>query len=75
MIARAEYGVSGDGLITIVQPAAKAGPSFRVITPAGAFQGVTAALHNMSLEQGKIYDHIHQWIHTLHLGQAVSFIY
>jgi hypothetical protein len=38
--ASAEKGVSGGGLITVVQPAAKAAPSFRVIIADGKFQGV-----------------------------------
>ena len=38
--ASAESGVSSAGLTTIVQPAASAGPSFRVIVAAGKFHGV-----------------------------------
>lgn len=38
--ANAEKGVSDGGLITVVQPAAKAAPSFRVIIADGKFQGV-----------------------------------
>src|SRR3974377_827115 len=41
--ARAENGVAVAGFITIVQPAAKAGPALRVIIAAGKFQGVIAA--------------------------------
>src|SRR5688572_24985183 len=41
--ASAEYGVIEAGLITIVQPAASAGPALRVIIALGKFQGVTAA--------------------------------
>ena len=39
---RAE-GVSSDGFSTIVQPAASAGATLRVIIAAGKFHGVTAA--------------------------------
>ncbi len=45
-IAKAEKGVSGGGLMTAVQPAAKAGPSFRVIIADGKFQGVMIDLSN-----------------------------
>jgi hypothetical protein len=38
--ANAEKGVSGGGLITVVQPAARAAPNFRVIIADGKFQGV-----------------------------------
>lgn len=38
--ASAEKGVSGGGLITAVQPAASAAPSFRVIIADGKFHGV-----------------------------------
>lgn len=38
--ASAEKGVSGGGLITAVQPAARAAPNFRVIIADGKFQGV-----------------------------------
>ena len=41
--ASAEYGVSVAGLITIVQPAASAGPALRVIIAFGKFHGVIAA--------------------------------
>ncbi len=41
--ASAEYGVMLAGLITIVQPAASAGPALRVIIALGKFHGVTAA--------------------------------
>ena len=41
--ARAENGVSSDGLSTTVQPAARAGATLRVIIAAGKFHGVTAA--------------------------------
>jgi len=41
--ARADNGVSLAGLITIVQPAASAGPALRVIIAAGKFHGVMAA--------------------------------
>jgi hypothetical protein len=38
--ARAENGVSGGGLMTTVQPAARAAPSFLVIMADGKFHGV-----------------------------------
>ena len=38
--ASAVKGVSAGGLITVVQPAARAGPNFRVIIADGKFQGV-----------------------------------
>ncbi len=38
--ASAENGVSGGGLMTAVQPAARAAPSFRVIIADGKFHGV-----------------------------------
>src|SRR5512146_487402 len=41
--ASAEYGVWLAGLMTMVQPAASAGPALRVIIALGKFQGVTAA--------------------------------
>src|SRR5438067_12787966 len=41
--AKAEKGVAVAGFSTIVQPAAKAGPHFRVIIAAGKFHGVIAA--------------------------------
>src|SRR3982751_2135771 len=41
--ASAEYGVAVAGFSTIVQPAGKAGPHFRVIIAAGKFHGVIAA--------------------------------
>src|SRR5258707_14997627 len=41
--AKAENGVACAGLTIIGQPAAKAGPAFRVIIAAGKFQCVTAA--------------------------------
>src|SRR5215469_4140621 len=41
--ASAEYGVAVAGFSTIVQPAANAGPAFRVIIAAGKFHGVIAA--------------------------------
>src|SRR5258708_5003455 len=41
--AKAEKGVARAGFVIIGQPAARAGPSFRVIIAAGKFQGVTAA--------------------------------
>src|SRR5579862_6532605 len=41
--AKAEYGVAVAGFKTIVQPAASAGPAFRVIIAAGKFHGVIAA--------------------------------
>ena len=41
--ARAVKGVSSEGLSTTVQPAARAGATFRVTMAAGKFQGVTAA--------------------------------
>ena len=42
--ANAEKGVSGAGLMTIGQPAAKAGAAFRVIMAAGKFHGVMATV-------------------------------
>ncbi len=41
--ARADSGVSSAGLTTMVQPAARAGPTLRVIIALGKFQGVIAA--------------------------------
>ncbi len=41
--ARAESGVCAAGFSTMVQPAASAGPTLRVIMPLGKFQGVIAA--------------------------------
>ena len=41
--ARAEKGVVGAGLITIVHPAASAAPALRAIIALGKFQGVIAA--------------------------------
>ena len=41
--ASAEYGVMLAGLITMVQPAASAGPALRVIMALGKFHGVIAA--------------------------------
>ena len=41
--ASAENGVNSDGLITTVQPAASAGPTFRVIIALGKFHGVMIA--------------------------------
>ena len=41
--ARAQRGVSAAGLMTMVQPAASAGPALRVIMAMGKFQGVMAA--------------------------------
>ena len=41
--AKAEKGVAEAGLTMIVQPAARAGPTLRVIIADGKFQGVTAA--------------------------------
>ena len=38
--ANAESGVASAGFTTVVQPAASAGPSFRVIIASGKFQGV-----------------------------------
>jgi hypothetical protein len=38
--AKAVNGVSSDGFNTMVQPAARAGPTLRVIIAAGKFQGV-----------------------------------
>ena len=40
VMARHEYGVSGGGLMTAVQPAARAAPSLRVIMAEGKFHGV-----------------------------------
>ncbi len=42
-MARAEKGVAEAGLTTMVQPAANAGPTLRVIMALGKFQGVIAA--------------------------------
>ena len=42
--SRAERGVSSEGFMTCVQPAAIAGPSLRVIMAAGKFHGVMAAV-------------------------------
>jgi hypothetical protein len=42
--ARAEKGVSGGGLMTAVQPAARAAPSLRVIIAEGKFHGVSIEL-------------------------------
>ncbi len=44
MISAAVSGVALAGLTTLVQPAAMAGPSLRVIIAAGKFQGVIAAV-------------------------------
>lgn len=41
--ASAHRGVSAAGLMTMVQPAASAGPALRVIMAMGKFQGVMAA--------------------------------
>ena len=41
--AKADNGVSDAGLIMTVQPAAKAGPTLRVIMALGKFHGVMAA--------------------------------
>ncbi|MCY1439393.1 hypothetical protein D9M71_556270 [compost metagenome] len=41
--ARADSGVSSDGLTTMVQPAARAGAHLRVIMALGKFHGVMAA--------------------------------
>ncbi len=43
--ASAEKGVSGGGLMTAVQPAARAAPSFRVIIADGKFHGVRIDLY------------------------------
>jgi len=43
-MASAENGVSSEGLITMVQPAASAGATLRAIIAAGKFQGVIAAV-------------------------------
>ena len=40
--AKADNGVSSEGLSTIVQPTAMAGPALRVIMASGKFQGVMA---------------------------------
>ncbi|HEX3751966.1 MAG TPA: hypothetical protein VHW06_15475 [Streptosporangiaceae bacterium] len=40
MSRRAAIGVSGAGLITVVQPASRAGPSLRMIRASGKFHGV-----------------------------------
>jgi len=42
--ARQENGVSGDGLMTAVHPAARAAPSLRVIMADGKFHGVKIEL-------------------------------
>lgn len=44
--AKEEKGVSGGGLITTVQPAARAAPSFRVIIAEGKFHGVKIDLNS-----------------------------
>lgn len=41
--ASPDSGVSGAGLTTTVQPAARAAPIFRAIRPSGKFHGVIAA--------------------------------
>lgn len=41
--ARADSGVCSAGFATTVQPAAKAGPTLRVIVAEGKFHGVMAA--------------------------------
>ena len=38
-----DAGACSDGLITIVQPAARAGASFKVMSSSGEFHGVIAA--------------------------------
>jgi hypothetical protein len=38
----ASSGVSGDGLMTIVQPAINAGASFDIVTNCGTFHGTIA---------------------------------
>ena len=43
--ANAEKGVSGEGLMTAVQPAASAAPNLRVIIAEGKFQGVKIDLY------------------------------
>lgn len=43
--ANAEKGVSGEGLMTAVQPAASAAPNLRVIIAEGKFQGVNIDLY------------------------------
>lgn len=43
--ARHEKGVSAGGLMTAVQPAARAAPSLRVIMADGKFHGVNIDLH------------------------------
>ena len=53
--ARAENGVSGDGLMTAVQPAARAGPSLRVIMAEGKFHGVKMDLDYLRQIRGKLY--------------------
>lgn len=45
-MARAEKGVSGAGLMTTVHPAARAGPSLRVIIAEGKFHGVRIELES-----------------------------
>src|SRR5258708_1431081 len=47
--ASAEKGVAVAGFKTIVQPAAKAGPHFRVIIAAGKFHGVRSEEHTSEL--------------------------
>lgn len=59
--ARAEKGVSGDGLTTAVQPAARAAPSLRVIMAEGKFHGVKIALNQSPVKFKKL--HICQGIH------------
>ncbi|MCY1383679.1 hypothetical protein D9M69_718300 [compost metagenome] len=46
--AKADSGVSSDGLRISVQPAARAGPTLRVTMARGKFQGVMAATTPMA---------------------------
>ncbi len=48
-----EVGVTSDGLMTTVLPAARAGKSFHASRPSGVFQGVIAANHAHRLTQCK----------------------
>ena len=59
--ARAENGVSGGGLMTAVQPAARAAASLRVIIADGKFQGVKIDLPmtSDSTREEETGEHVH----------------
>jgi hypothetical protein len=63
--ASAENGVSAGGLMTAVQPAANAAPSFRVIMAEGKFHGVRIlTTPNRSLREQALYIELketHRW--------------